>query len=343
MSSQTPADHLWPRMPESLNLLSDLIITAMASNDAATNLNMSAQKRPDNKGTPEVFRKGNPAQVSSIIDADSGPGDRHNNSFGPLSNDPNPWVTVTKGKKKNPAKGKEPVHKHFNVPARIPIPKPAPAEGGYAPQIDEFPNLVVPIKVERVKRAAADTEFIDSLKADAPDIAKMMETAQLCDETERFTVEIVCHPDPEHVCAGDTTDNLETHEAERAFLSIIAAASGLDGSHNLNLSAIKAHTVDGQHRKKIFFSLSCTSEFGLQTVIATTTLAKFRGYYITFYNQAESVYGYRFQVPIKGLPEPFKSYTTVDWTKVVLSQTVFQDQTLILNNKDIKIKSCLTS
>ena len=101
----------------------------------------------------------------------------------------------------------------------------------------------------------------------------------------------------------------------------LSALALISSDHLLHIEPIRAVKVGGLVRKKHFYRLKCTSETGLRNIITSPYNRDYLGYSISFYQKNEALTGVRFQISLKNLPEPFKSYDVATWLEILVSQT----------------------
>jgi hypothetical protein len=193
---------------------------------------------------------------------------------------------------------------------QVPVPKAVP--------IKPRPDVVL-VKIEKPVRPSADTDFLNLLKAEAPDLLALVEKESALSDRASYTVEMVCSPDPTWG-TSDRGPDLESYIVEKGLLQALSVLAGADTDHNITLEPIRSLTVDGQTRKKFFYQLACTSEAGLKAIITHAKSLAWKGYTISYYQPKDSRFGFRFQYSISGLPSPFKDYSVIDWLEVIVSQ-----------------------
>ncbi len=189
------------------------------------------------------------------------------------------------------------------------------------PKVPRGEKKAQPVLAPRSTRPKQDEDALEALKMQAPELAELVERQMKQSDRDVFTVELVCAPDPtwktnEFSWAPD----LSTYEVEKDLLGLLSAASNVGDSHDIALEAIKAIKIEGNIRRKYFYSLSCTSAEALTTIIQSQATKEFKGYSIAFFQQKESVFGFRFQYSLRALPPPFSKYQLIDWVRVLTSQ-----------------------
>ncbi len=280
---------------------------AAQQSPTGTNNTQPAPKRQDQKSTPEIPKPS--ATYAQVLALGKPAIPMPLNPIPPKPGVPAPLIPSRAAEQHhgaNEKNKKNPSRKHKQ-------PSPGPPEAvtpkGAPP--------VVPVKKERLARQSADDETLAALKSEAPDLFKDIEQQTASDARDFWCVELVCTPAPGSV---KFQHDLSTYEVEKELLNILSSASGLGEEHDIMLESINSVKIDTTVNKKYYFTLSCTSESGLASIMEAKTAQKFRGYAITYFQQKESRYGYRFQYSLRGLPTPFSKYTLEDWIKVLTSQ-----------------------
>jgi hypothetical protein len=176
------------------------------------------------------------------------------------------------------------------------------------------------LKVEKKNRASQeDNEFLKGIMLEAPEIAAVLSKQLEAEDRPMFTVELVCTPDQTWVSEGDAPD-LSNYASERGLLQDLAALAGQDSAHTIKLEPIKSVKIEGLLRKKHFYQLGCSSEENLGNIVTHDKALSWKGYTLTYFQQKDSRFGYRFQYALGGIPAPFKDYSISDWLQVLLSQ-----------------------
>ncbi len=272
------------------------------------------QKRRDTKMTPESLRIPPKTYAGALLGNPSIPVNQ--TSAAPPLNPSGAAGKHQGTKKKLRESFMPPKHEDFKTPRQPPKGvKPGPAAA------EVVKPSVEPKRAVRKARPKDQDEALESIKAEAPDVHALIATQLESEERERFTVELVAAPALDW--DGDTKDrknNLETFETEKELLELLSSASGLGHDHDISLELIKEVKTEKGLRKTMYYSLICTSQDGLSNVIKSKITRKFKGYLLTFFQQKESLFGFRFQMILKGLPPPWCFYTLLEWTRVLTSQ-----------------------
>jgi hypothetical protein len=178
-----------------------------------------------------------------------------------------------------------------------------------------------PRERKRYANQASTNAFIEQMKQEAPELAEQL-TKQIEDDSQKeYTVELVCTPSSAWVPGAKcNAPDLNDFECERDIVTLLCLGAGVGEGDTFTMDPIKAVKVEGLTRKTHYFQLICTSSEALLAIMQSPDCKRFKGYTLAYFQPKDSVFGYRFQLSLKRLPAPFKDYTVMQWTKVLLSQ-----------------------
>lgn len=169
----------------------------------------------------------------------------------------------------------------------------------------------VPLKKKEAKAKPlneGDATFIAAVAKEAPELLKQLQDNKP-EERDWFTVELLAAPQSQ----WQNLPDLSNFDVERQMLTAITAAAGLGAEHSIRMDSIKAFKTEKHSSKEYYFQLLCTSEGALDNIIAEMggKIWDNSGFKLDFLQPKESVFGHRFQISLKGLPEPFRSYSEI--------------------------------
>ncbi len=273
-------------------------------------------KRADAKRTPEVF-KATPLSQSLAAASISAPAIpiASANPYEPLNNTQSAPPSTVPSWASRVAQGAKTQQRDKSKPP------PQKPKANREPLVPRGEKKAVPVMAPRPKRPKQDAEALEALKEQAPELAEMVEQQMKQSDRDLFTIELVCAPDPSWKTAESShAPDLNTYEVEKDLLGLLSAASNVGDTHDIALEAINSVKIEGNIRRKFFYSLSCTSMEALNNIIESEATKEFKGYSIAYFQQKESVFGYRFQYSLRALPAPFSNYQLIDWVRVLTSQ-----------------------
>jgi len=218
----------------------------------------------------------------------------------------------------------EPKHRQFSTGTHVRKHKPRDSTAHHSR------SAVKAVKQEkpssRVKMEERSSAFYEELKeSNAPLFASLVQQAEKADQKDWFTCELAATPPLGEMKHHDLSD----FTVLRELYTVLGQASGFDQDVEIKLEFIKTFKMEGNNKKKFFYTLSCTSEKALENISSCAQLRYFKSYKISFAAPKESICGVRFQLPIDRNPEPFKSYSAAEWLQVAATQGL--DPSLILD------------
>ena len=223
------------------------------------------------------------------------------------------WQEVTYNRPKNKNKGKAKSAKNNK------------GKGG-APPPEKKGKDITAFNAPRKKKVkpnktAEKTEFLEKLLADDLELKQKVSAQMEQDDKEQYTVEVVFTPNPKWIIGSTmATPDLTDMHTERDLITLLTIAAGTDGEETFKLDPVKQVKVEGLLRKRCYYQLVCTSKAALEAIVTSDQCTSFRGYSIDYFQPESSNFGFRFQIPLKGLPSPFKDYDILMWLQVLLSQ-----------------------